>query len=230
MAKRKCRKPAKHGKAHVLQGPRWQAWLKSLWLKSLKKECHARAYLAIYLTNAMCVRITQAYQLEAADFDFGRSPRVWFKPFKRHVGAWKPMLPSVLKEIQAIRKNGLKADEGDFSRPKAGNLFPSRKGSKLPHLNKDVVSHAIVAGRTAFIAKHKNKWPDLVDAKQKIKSLSGRRHAITKFAGADLPMHIGMAWAQITSPRVYAGYCDLTPECVATHMAKFDKSSKIGKA
>ena len=139
------------------------------------------------------------------------------------------MLPSVEKVIRAIQKGGLKNKHGSFVWPKTGYLFPSRRGSKLPHLNKDVVSHTIVSLRDKFVDENKHMWPDLANQLKKIRSHSGRRHAITEFSSANLPMQMGMAWAQISSPRVYVGYSDLTAECVSDTMVKFDESSKIGQ-
>ena len=215
--KKKCQ-------GHALHGQRWQKWL-----CHLKQVSHPRIYIAIYLTNALCLRISQATSLRVTDFQWPKH-RVWLRAFKGHKACYKALLPSCRSTIESFKKNGMKNCKGCFRWPSRGYLFPSRRGSKLPYLNKDVVSHAVCAARKSFVAKYKHVWPDLEDACRPIRSHSGRRHAISEHSAANLPMHIGMAWSQISSSRVYAGYVDLNPEAVVQTMRKLDKSRNFGRA
>ena len=68
------KKSKKLGQANSLNGKRWLDWL-----------CHVRDnsggkyFLALYLTQVLCIRISQALQLRVCDFNF-RDRTVWIAP------------------------------------------------------------------------------------------------------------------------------------------------------
>jgi hypothetical protein len=92
---------AKLGQAHPLPGKLWE-----LWLQFVLHEVGPDVYAVIFLTQALCVRVTQAAQLTAADVKLSAS-RVWIAPFKGHPGTFKPLLPSVAKVLRSWYKTGI---------------------------------------------------------------------------------------------------------------------------
>ena len=208
----------KIGKANSLLGDSWD-----LWLKHVLKTVGARFYFILWLTRVLCIRVTQSAQLEVEDMNCDKK-KVWIRPFKKHLGIWKDLVPSVLATIRMVKKKGITDASGTWTWPKSGPLFPSRTGAKLKHLSKDVVSHAIVKARKTF------QCEDLTtEDVEKIRSHSGRRNAISRFAGAGIPDPVGMAFAQIGSIRVYRGYVDVDPAQVKDAMIEFDRSHRIGR-
>lgn len=197
------------GRAHALPG---QCWAK--WTKYFYKNAPRKYYYILVLIEALCVRVTQICQLTVADVDLRRR-RVWLKPFKRHRGVWKPLLPSVVETIRSWKSKGWKW-------PRSGYLFPSQKGSKHPHVTKDIVARHVKQQRKSFVQKFSEQFPELRNGLE-IRTHSGRRHAISELAGAGVPQHIGMAWSQIESPKVYQSYVDLEPKQVYATMVKHDK-------
>ena len=217
------KKSKKLGQANSLNGKRWLDWL-----------CHVRDnsggkyFLALYLTQVLCIRISQALQLRVCDFNF-RDRTVWIAPFKRHAAATKPLVPSAANTLQQIKVEGVKSKtQKNFCWPKKGYLFPSRKGSKQPYMSRYVMAHMIAKVRTSFLEKFAHKYPDLVAGKT-IRSHSGRRHAITAYAESGLDPLIGMAYAQISSFRVYRSYVDIQPDSTRRKMSKLDQKAKLGR-
>ena len=88
--------------------------------------------------------------------------------------------------------------------------------------HQDIVARHIRKHRAKFVENFKDKYPDLLNG-QAIRSHSGRRHSISKFAGAGVSEAFGMAWSQIESRTVYQSYVDLQPEMVYPTIAKFDR-------
>jgi integrase len=224
------------GKANALLGEQWEKWL-----EHVKIELGPRYFLALFLTAAFCVRISQALKLEACHFDWGGS-RVWFEAFKKHPGIWKRIVPSVKKRLYEwklcgiqtplqTKKRGARGEVDHtpkFEWPESGFLFPSRNGASAPHASKDVVCHAIARVREKFVKAYEHKWPSLKE--KRIRSHSGRRHAVSWLWGEGVDMDTGMAWAQIESPKVYRGYIDREAEHVGEIVARADKRSAIGVA
>ena len=148
--------------------------------------------------------------------------------FKRHAACRKPLLPSVANMLRSFRQHGISSKKCSYTWPKKGYLFPTSRRSKSPHWTKDTIARQICKARKLFMQKFESRWPELGNGKS-IRSHSGRRRAITMFAAADLPPQVGMAYAQITSFRVYKGYVDLSPQDVSEQMRAFDQTAKLGK-
>ena len=215
----------KLGRANSLLGSRW-----SDWLKYMQQHAGGKYYVLLFLTNALCLRITQAARLEGKDFNM-KHKKVWISAFKKHPGVYKPLLPSVLKTLKAIKKTGVKSDKGNFAWPKTGLLFPARPGAKTKakHMTKDTVAACIRRHRKGFINKYKNKYPDLAGPEKPIRSHSGRRHCISTLAGAEVSADACMAFAQIQTFRVFKVYVDKSAESVAPVLRQADRKLRIGQ-
>ena len=208
----------KLGQANPLHGKTWDAWL-----EHVKQHAGPKYYLALYLTQALCVRISQSLMLRAEDFDW-RTPRVYIRKFKGQRAVWKPILPSVLKVLKGIRKNRLRNKAGEtWAWTSKGWLFPSRRNAKRPHTSKDTVCHIVAKVRQTFVKKH----PSLKNAKT-IRTHSGRRHCISRLSAEGLSSEVGMVWAQIQSSRVYRTYVDNEPLQIEATMKRFDRRHPVG--
>lgn len=207
--------PKRLGRAHALPG---KCWL--LWLKYFRQKAPRKYYYILVLIEALCVRVTQVCQLKVEDVDL-RGRRVWLKPFKRHKGVWKPLLPSIVKQLKEWRAK-------EWKWPRKGYLFPSEEGSQKEHISKDIVARHVRNHRNNFVHKFGHKMPELLNGAP-IRTHSGRRHAITALAGTGIQPQIGMAWAQINSVRVYQTYVDLDPAEVYSSVIKHDKKRKWNK-
>ena len=207
--------PKRLGRAHALPG---KCWL--LWLKYFRQKAPRKYYYILVLIEALCVRVTQVCQLKVEDVDL-RGRRVWLKPFKRHKGVWKPLLPSIVKQLKEWRAK-------EWKWPREGYLFPSEEGSQKEHISKDIVARHVRNHRNNFVHKFGHKMPELLNGAP-IRTHSGRRHAITALAGTGIQPQIGMAWAQINSVRVYQTYVDLDPAEVYSSVIKHDKKRKWNK-
>lgn len=195
-----------------------KCWL--LWLKYFRQKAPRKYYYILVLIEALCVRVTQVCQLKVEDVDL-RGRRVWLKPFKRHKGVWKPLLPSIVKQLKEWRAK-------EWKWPRKGYLFPSEEGSQKEHISKDIVARHVRNHRNNFVHKFGHKMPELLNGAP-IRTHSGRRHAITALAGTGIQPQIGMAWAQINSVRVYQTYVDLDPAEVCSSVIKRDKKRKWNK-
>lgn len=195
-----------------------KCWL--LWLKYFRQKAPRKYYYILVLIEALCVRVTQVCQLKVEDVDL-RGRRVWLKPFKRHKGVWKPLLPSIVKQLKEWRAK-------EWKWPREGYLFPSEEGSQKEHISKDIVARHVRNHRNNFVHKFGHKMPELLNGAP-IRTHSGRRHAITALAGTGIQPQIGMAWAQINSVRVYQTYVDLDPAEVYSSVIKHDKKRKWNK-
>lgn len=207
--------PKRLGRAHALPG---KCWL--LWLKYFRQKAPRKYYYILVLIEALCVRVTQVCQLKVEDVDL-RGRRVWLKPFKRHKGVWKPLLPSIVKQLKEWRAK-------EWKWPRKGYLFPSEEGSQKERISKDIVARHVRNHRNNFVHKFGHKMPELLNGAP-IRTHSGRRHAITALAGTGIQPQIGMAWAQINSVRVYQTYVDLDPAEVCSSVIKRDKKRKWNK-
>ena len=207
----------KLGKACSLPGDLWEKWL-----RYVLEKLGPKMYVMLWMTQALCLRITQVAQLRGKDFRFDTT-EVWLKKFKKHKAIAKPLVPSVAKVIKKWQESGLKTSLGTFAWDESSYLFPSRKGSKKPYVTKDFVCHKIAKVRKEFMQKHG------IPKATKIKSHSGRRHSISAMALGGVPDHVGMAWAQISEHRVYKGYVDLDPRSAFASIRDFDKKARIGK-
>lgn len=207
--------PKRLGRAHALPG---KCWL--LWLKYFRQKAPRKYYYILVLIEALCVRVTQVCQLKVEDVDL-RGRRVWLKPFKRHKGVWKPLLPSIVKQLKEWRAK-------EWKWPRKGYLFPSEEGSQKERISKDIVARHVRNHRNNFVHKFGHKMPELLNGAP-IRTHSGRRHAITALAGTGIQPQIGMAWAQINSVRVYQTYVDLDPAEVYSSVIKHDKKRKWNK-
>lgn len=195
-----------------------KCWL--LWLKYFRQKAPRKYYYILVLIEALCFRVTQVCQLKVEDVDL-RGRRVWLKPFKRHKGVWKPLLPSIVKQLKEWRAK-------EWKWPRKGYLFPSEEGSQKEHISKDIVARHVRNHRNNFVHKFGHKMPELLNGAP-IRTHSGRRHAITALAGTGIQPQIGMAWAQINSVRVYQTYVDLDPAEVYSSVIKHDKKRKWNK-
>ena len=211
----------KLGKAHSLPGKLW-----SLWLSWVREKLGPRYFCVIFLTEALCIRVGQAVQLKAEDFNM-RKKEVWLAAFKNHHAIRKPLLPSMVKVYLAWKKKGVKAPGTLFKLPKSGYLFRSRRGAKKKHLTKDTVSHALKRVRDDFVRCYSKDFPELKSG-QNIRSHSGRRHSISSMAADGIPHAAGMAWSQIRSQRIYASYIDLHPQQVLHYMLARDRKKSRG--
>ena len=125
--------------------------------------------------------------------------------------------------LQKAKQHGIKNRAGDvWSWPGQGFLFPSRRGASKKYMQKDTMCHMISKVRKSFL----KKFPHYKGEKT-IKSHSGRRHAISSFAGGGLSADVGMIFAQITSFRIYQKYIDAEPQHVARQMKAFDRQNRI---
>lgn len=216
-------KAPKLGQPNPLNGNRWIDWL-----HHVRDHYGGKYFLALYLTQALCIRISQALQLQASHFDF-KAQTVFIAAFKGHSAVKKPLVPSVRQALQTIKLKGVDSSEKqNFQWPKRGYLFPARRGAKKPYMTRFVVAHTVAKARKSFLKKYAHKYPDLETGKT-IRSHSGRRHAITAYAESGLSPHIGMAYAQITSFRVYQKYVDMTPESTKANMKNMDKKARLGR-
>lgn len=208
---------AKLGKASSLPGILWNKWLKYV-LGSLG----AKPYVILWMTQALCLRVTQVLQLKVSDFRYNLA-QVRLKKFKRSKGTNKPLPASVSKVLQEWKLKGVKSARGGWSWPEKGFMFPARSDAKKPHLTKDYICHKIAKVRAAFMKKNG------IPKNMKVRSHSGRRHCISAMALGGVPDQVGMAWAQIKEHRVYRGYVDLDPLAAFPFIADFDKKMKLGK-
>ena len=212
------------GKAHSLPGTRW-----TLWLEFMKEHAGGKYWLLLYLTSALCLRVTQVTRLKTSDFQFKKG-KVWVGKFKRHPGVFKPLLPSVLQVIKKVKRSGVKSTWNKYVWPRDGFLFPSRRGSQVPHMTKDTVGACIRKHRQAFVQKYKRQFPDLSDGQAKaIRSHSGRRHCVSKMSSADLSPNVIMGFAQIESYRVFKHYVDMDAETFGPLLNQADRKLKLGK-
>ena len=214
----------KLGRAHAMTGQVWWDWL-----LHLRDTVGAQTFLAIYLTSAACLRISQVLQLRSEDVQLKGKACVNLLPFKRHGRCKKPLLPTVVKSLQSFKKRSIpSASKKAYAWPKTGWLFPSTNPKAArPHWTKDTLCRQISKARKSFVQKFSDKWPELQNGKS-IRTHSGRRRAITTFAATDLPPQVGMAYAQIDSFRVYKQYIDLSPLDVCASMQGFDSKTRVG--
>ena len=155
------------GKAHSLPDGFWEKWLDFV----LEHEKGGpKLFACLWLTSAMCLRITQAAQLVAEEV---LANKVYIRAFKGKKAFYKSMLPSVAQQIRKLRKEGLEVKSlarqcggrglvrlrRHFSWPKKGPLFASRTGASKGHWNKDVVAAKIRQIRPDCVAKHSRTWP-----------------------------------------------------------------------
>lgn len=171
--------PKRLGRAHALPG---KCWL--LWLKYFRQKAPRKYYYILVLIEALCVRVTQVCQLKVEDVDL-RGRRVWLKPFKRHKGVWKPLLPSIVKQLKEWRAK-------EWKWPRKGYLFPSEEGSQKERISKDIVARHVRNHRNNFVHKFGHKMPELLNGAP-IRTHSGRRHAITALAGTGITKHM-LTW------------------------------------
>ena len=215
----------KLGKANSLPGQRW-----SLWLDFMREQAGGKYWLLLWLSSTLCLRVTQVARLKTSDFQLKKA-KVWIGSFKKHAGTFKPLLPSVLKVIKKIKRSGVKSSCCAYKWPREGLLFPSRKGSRLPHMSKDTVGACIRRFRKSFVQKYKRQFPDLCEPQAKaIRSHSGRRHCVSKMSSADMSPNLIMGFAQIESYRVFRQYVDMDTETLSTVMNQADRKLKLGKA
>lgn len=203
------------GQAHSLPGKCW-----SRWLKYFGQNAPRKYYYIMVLIEALCCRVTQVCQLKVEDFDM-RGKRVWLKAFKRHRGVWKPLVPSIVKELKEWRAK-------EWKWPSHGYIFPSQRGSTKGHISKDIVARHVKKHGDTFLHKFGDTMPELINGKNS-RTHSGRRHAISELAAAGIHQQVGMTWAQIDSARVYQGYIDLDPAQVYSAIVKYDKRKKSRK-
>ena len=185
------------------------------------------------LTSALCLRITQAARLSAADFVW-KCKAVYVGNFKGHDSTHKKLAPSDFAYFKKVYKVGLRAPPiriaagargtkvvtRKFAWLVKGPLFPSRRGAKLRHLSKDTVVHAMAKISKYFVARYAKVWPDLLQKQPR--SHSGRRHAISRLLAAGVSDVVVMQWAQITSPAVFRTYCDMHYEEIGAILAAVD--------
>ena len=168
-------------------------------INHVKEEASPKYFFALWLTQALCLRITQCLMLRTNDVDW-KLKRIYIRRFKKHPPCWKPLVPSVFDCMKKAYAKGIKKRAGEmWSWPRNGYLFPSRRHATKPHINKDVISHIIVKVRKSFLKKNPH-----YKREKTIRSHSGRRHAISSYASGGLPPDVGMIWAQINSFRIQA--------------------------
>ena len=211
----------KLGKANSLSGERWAHWL-----DFMRSRAGGKYFLLLYLTNALCLRVTQVARLQTSDFHFKKS-KVWIDKFKKHRGAFKP---TVKQARQNMKRKGIPSDAQPYNWPKSGYMFPSRRGAKRPYMSKDTVAACVRLHRGAFLKKFKRTFPDLQDSQcRKIRSHSGRRRCVSHMASKDMSPNVIMGFAQIESYRVFKEYVDTDAETFAGFLHQADRKLKLGK-
>ena len=149
--------------------------------------------------------------------------RIYIKKFKGHAACWKPLVPSVL--VFFAEGEATWHQEPSWRRLElAGTRFlvplTARREQKV-HAEGHHVPHDQQGAQ---------ELPEEISALQRRENHqvnSGRRHAISSFAGGGLSADVGMIFAQITSFRIYQKYIDAEPQHVARQMKAFDRQNHI---
>ena len=212
------------------------------WLDHVRNFHSAELFMVLWLTSAFCCRISEVLCLRARDFDWDKE-QIHFGAFKYAEACDKAMVRSVKRQLLRFKRCGV------YSPPEERNcgargvqqvsrcwqwpaeasdfLFPSRRGAKAPHHDKDWVCHAISDLGPEFIAKFAKQFPSLESKNPR--SHSGRRRTVTWMVSNGVAPSIGMAFAMIRDGRVYDSYADVPPEMVRAALRTADDASPLGR-
>ena len=212
--KRKVGRPMKTtkgpllGKATILAGPLWQAWL-----QHVLREGPTWLYVALFLSHMLCCRITEILKLTAGDF-LWRSKSVQIAAMKGGPSVNKHMLSVIYPKLLALKKSGIKRkrtkcqgargkvnymDVWLWPEQAQAHLFRStRSDSKLVRRNKDAVCRAVCRLRKTFQPDAKS----LCDT-HRIRSHSGRHTMVNNFKTSNVHQDVGMRMARISDARTW---------------------------
>ena len=102
MARAQKKKARKLGKANPLPGKLWGAWLNHVlasgpsWL-----------YVALFLTHACCLRISEVLRLKDCHIDT-KHGHVWVGPLDWGNAMYKKIMPVLLKKVKDLKTKGIK--------------------------------------------------------------------------------------------------------------------------
>ena len=212
--KRKFGRPKKKtkgpilGKATILAGPLWQAWL-----QHVLREGPTWLYVALFLSHMLCCRITEILKLAAGDF-LWRSKSVQIAAMKGGPSVNKHMLSAIYPKLLALKKSGIKRkrtkhqgargkvtymDEWLWPDLAKGLLFRStRSDSGLVRRNKDAVCRAVCRLRKTFEPPAKFSCDT-----HRIRSHSGRHTMVNNFKVCNVHQDVGMRMARIADARTW---------------------------
>jgi integrase len=200
------------GQAPALRQVQWRQWL--AWLR---EGAGPHIYFVIFLTGALGLRCSEALTLRREDiFLDGPTPKIVIAG--RVAGAKKSpgevyvrkqhvmLIRKILREgITAQRTRGHKHGKGPKSLvtftktwhvPKAGYIFPARRGAKKGHLHYQAVYHHI-ARETKHFARHLAKLGQPVAPElSKLRPHSGRATLITELMGEGMTTAMSMKYAR----------------------------------
>ena len=196
------------GKAVTLPGPLW-----GMWLAHVLAHGTCWLYVALLLSHALCLRISEALRLRAEDFSF-QAKSVYIGPLKGQAGFRKPMIPEIRKTLLHLQKYVVKRKRSrqqgargcvqftdQWRWPATGFLFPSERcdASEVTR-TKDTVCKAISRLRKTF--EHPTDGS--------VRSHSGRHTMINTLKLAGLPDQVSMYYARIQDHRTFEGYGQLS--------------------
>lgn len=223
------------GKASPLEGFLWGAWL-----DHVEHTGPTWVWVALLLSHALCLRITEVLCLRNRDFMW-QSKKVHIGPLKRQQATEKPMLSLLFPMLKKLKTHGKSRrrtklqgvrgrvtffDKWCWPSGPADYLFPSgRCHSKTPHHNKDSVCKAICRIRRTF------KPPRNVFVEnEKIRSHSGRHRMINDLKSAEVSQDVAMKFARIGDVRTFQGYGCLTSQQTAEALERNGRFKKQLKA
>ena len=222
------------GKASSLPGFLWGKWLDHVdstgptWL-----------WVALVLSHALCLRITEVLRLRHRDF-LWKARTVRVGPLKRQKATLKPMLSALFPVLKKLRDQGKSRrrtkqqgvrgkvvffDRWQWPEEPCSFLFPSaRSHSKEVHHSKDAVSKAICRSRLSFHVS--GTFLEV----EKIRSHSGRHRMINDLKAAEISQDVAMKFARIGDVRTFQGYGEVTPEQSAQALERSGRLQKQLKA
>ena len=195
----------KLGKAAVLSGPLWRLWMQHVWAQG-----PTWLWVALFLSHALCSRITEVLRLRASDFKW-KSHSVYVAALKRCPGTQKHMMKAIFPELRQLREQGARKRRhrrwgargvvhfwDSWTWPESeGLLFKSsRCDSHLVRRNKDTAAKAVARLRQSFDPPKKN-----IFNAQRIRTHSARHTMINNFKDAQVSDHAGMRMARISDYR-----------------------------
>ena len=206
MARAQKQKARKLGKANPLPGKLWVAWLNHVlasgpsWL-----------YVALFLTHACCLRISEVLRLKMCHIDT-KHGHVWVGPLKRGNAMYKKIMPPLLKKVKDLKAKGVKRKRSKnagargvtrvddiWAWPKKPRqfLFPSKRVDAVEScMVKNTVCKAVTRLRKTFRPPAGSCLE--VDS---IRSHSGRHRFINDCKSSGLADSVVMSFARISDQR-----------------------------
>lgn len=96
--------PGKRGKAHGIGADLWAQWLEHVARCGL-----SWLHVLLFLTHALCLRVTEALCLRAEDFDF-EGHVVIVRELTKQPAVAKPILQSLFPMLESLRANGVSVE------------------------------------------------------------------------------------------------------------------------